>query len=50
MMSLNAYENIRWICGGQQKDGACQTKLSYTKVRRAYIIGAEAENISKQLA
>ena len=23
MMSLNAYENIRWICGGQQKMGAC---------------------------
>ena len=32
MMSLSAYENIRWICGGQQKDwGLVQTKLGHTK-------------------
>ena len=50
MMSLNAYENIRWICGGQQKDGGLSKLNSVTqKVRRAYVIGAEAENISKQL-
>lgn len=50
MMSLNAYENIRWICGGQQKDGGLSKLNSVTKkVKRAYIIGAEAENISKQL-
>ena len=49
-MSLNAYENIRWICGGQQKDGGLSKLNSVTqKVRRAYVIGAEAENISKQL-
>ena len=49
-MSLNAYENIRWICGGQQKDGGLSKLNSVIKkVKRAYIIGAEAENISKQL-
>ncbi len=49
-MSLNAYNNIRWICGGQQKDGGLSTLNSVTQsVKRAYIIGLEAEAISKQL-
>jgi UDP-N-acetylmuramoylalanine--D-glutamate ligase len=49
-MSLNAYENIRWICGGKQKDGGLSKLNSVTqKVKCAYIIGAEAEDISKQL-
>ena len=50
MMSLNAYNNIRWICGGQQKDGGLSKLNSVTQsVKRAYIIGLEAEAISKQL-
>ena len=50
MMSLNAYENIRWICGGQQKDGGLSKLNSVIQnVKRAYVIGAEAEDISKQL-
>ena len=49
-MSLNAYNNIRWICGGQQKDGGLSKLNSVTQsVKRAYIIGLEAETISKQL-
>ena len=49
-MSLNAYNNIRWICGGQQKDGGLSKLNSVTQsVKRAYIIGLEAEAISKQL-
>ncbi len=49
-MSLNAYKNIRWICGGQQKDGGLSKLNSVThSVKRAYIIGLEAEAISKQL-
>jgi len=50
MMSLNAYTNIRWICGGRQKDGGLSKLNSVThSVKRAYIIGLEAEAISKQL-
>ena len=49
-MSLNAYNNIRWICGGQQKDGGLLKLNSVTQsVKRAYIIGREAKTISKQL-
>ncbi len=49
-MSLNAYNNIRWICGGQQKDGGLLKLNSVTQsVKRAYIIGLEAKTISKQL-
>ena len=50
MMSLNAYKNIRWICGGKQKDGGLSKLNSVTQsVKRAYIIGLEAEAISRQL-
>ena len=50
MMSLNAYNNIRWICGGEQKDGGLSRLNASTQmVKRAYIIGVEAESISKQL-
>jgi len=50
MMSLDAYKNIRWICGGQQKDGGLSKLNSVTQsVKRAYIVGLEAEAISKQL-
>ena len=50
MMSLDAYKNIRWICGGQQKDGGLSKLNSVTQsVKRAYIIGLEAEAISRQL-
>ena len=50
MMSLDAYKNIRWICGGQQKDGGLSKLNSGTQsVKRAYIIGLEAEAISRQL-
>ncbi len=50
MMSLSACKNIRWICGGQQKDGGLSKLNAETQnVKRAYIIGLEAEAISKQL-
>jgi UDP-N-acetylmuramoylalanine--D-glutamate ligase len=50
MMSLNAYNNIRWICGGVQKyGGLSRLNASTQMVKRAYIIGVEAESISKQL-
>ena len=50
MMSLSAYNNIRWICGGKQKDGGLSRLNASTQmVKRAYVIGVEAENISKQL-
>ena len=40
IMSLDAHKNIRWICGGQQKDGGLSRLNSATQsVKRAYIIG-----------
>ena len=48
--ALTAFENIRWICGGLQKAGGLSA-LSQTlgNVRKAYVIGREAEAFAMQL-
>ena len=41
--ALAAFDNIRWICGGLQKEGGLDAlKDATTGVRKAYVIGREA--------
>ena len=49
--ALNSFENIRWICGGLQKDGGMAgLSSSLENVEKAYVIGREAEAFAMQLA
>ncbi|WP_371157057.1 UDP-N-acetylmuramoyl-L-alanine--D-glutamate ligase [Jannaschia sp. 2305UL9-9] len=44
VQALQAFANIRWICGGLQKDGGLDALRPYLdRVTRAYVIGREAE-------
>jgi UDP-N-acetylmuramoylalanine--D-glutamate ligase len=50
LKALSAFDNIRWICGGLQKEGglsALQPALGH--VQKAYVIGREAEAFAMQL-
>lgn len=48
--ALEAFSNIRWICGGLQKDGGLDALLGHTgSIRKAYVIGREAESFARQL-
>jgi len=48
--ALQAFEKIRWICGGLQKDGGLDGLLPHMgNVARAYVIGREAEAFARQL-
>lgn len=48
--ALAAFKNIRWICGGLEKDGAFDgLNAQSTNVRKAYVIGREAEAFSMKL-
>ncbi|MEP5732475.1 MAG: UDP-N-acetylmuramoyl-L-alanine--D-glutamate ligase [Sulfitobacter sp.] len=48
--ALAAFDNIRWICGGLQKDGGLEGVSEATgSVRKAYVIGREAANFAMQL-
>ncbi|SEM11978.1 UDP-N-acetylmuramoylalanine--D-glutamate ligase [Roseovarius azorensis] len=43
LKALLAFENIRWICGGLEKEGGLAgLKPGLAHVRRAYVIGREA--------
>ena len=49
-MALRAFENIRWICGGLEKEGGLsglQDALGH--VKKAYVIGREAAQFAMQL-
>jgi len=48
--ALTAFDNIRWICGGLQKQGGL-SDLSFAlgSVRKAYVIGQEAKAFAMQL-
>ncbi len=48
--ALSAFRNIRWICGGLEKDGGL-SGLNDVKdqVRKAYVIGREAAGFAMQL-
>lgn len=48
--ALQAFKNIRWICGGLQKEGGLDGLLPHVgSVKRAYVIGREAEDFARQL-
>lgn len=48
--ALSAFKNIRWICGGLQKEGGIEALNAATaSVKKAYVIGREAENFARQL-
>ncbi len=48
--ALAAFKNIRWICGGLEKDGGLdQLKGATGNVQKAYVIGREAAGFAMQL-
>jgi len=49
-MALAAFPNIRWICGGLAKDGGLERLgEGLSNVRKAYVIGREAEAFARHL-
>ncbi|MEP2715885.1 UDP-N-acetylmuramoyl-L-alanine--D-glutamate ligase [Pseudophaeobacter sp.] len=50
MKALSAFKNIRWICGGLEKEGGLEALKGQTgSVRKAYVIGREAAGFALQL-
>ncbi|MCB4380101.1 UDP-N-acetylmuramoyl-L-alanine--D-glutamate ligase, partial [Synechococcus sp. MU1644] len=48
--ALAAFKNIRWICGGLQKEGGLDPlNDAASGVRKAYVIGREAAQFAMQL-
>jgi UDP-N-acetylmuramoylalanine--D-glutamate ligase len=48
--ALAAFDNIRWICGGLQKEGGLEgLNAAVGSVRKAYVIGREAAQFAMQL-
>ncbi|MEX0309325.1 MAG: UDP-N-acetylmuramoyl-L-alanine--D-glutamate ligase [Tateyamaria sp.] len=48
--ALGAFDNIRWICGGLQKDGGVDALNAVSAgVKKAYVIGREAAQFAMQL-
>ncbi|AHD01398.1 UDP-N-acetylmuramoyl-L-alanine--D-glutamate ligase [Leisingera methylohalidivorans] len=48
--ALSAFKNIRWICGGLEKDGGLEGLQGQTgNVVKAYVIGREAAGFALQL-
>ena len=48
--ALAAFHNIRWICGGLQKEGGLDGLSGATaEVKKAYVIGREAARFAMQL-
>jgi UDP-N-acetylmuramoylalanine--D-glutamate ligase len=48
--ALAAFSNIRWICGGLEKEGGLGGLSGATgAVRKAYVIGREAAQFAMQL-
>ncbi len=49
--ALQAFRNIRWICGGLEKEGGLEPLHAYLGcVRKAYVIGREAQREALRLA
>ena len=49
--ALAAFKNIRWICGGLEKDGGLGALAEASgNVRKAYVIGREAAHFAMQLS
>jgi UDP-N-acetylmuramoylalanine--D-glutamate ligase len=50
LKALQAFKNIRWICGGLQKEGGLEGLApGFQHVRKAYVIGREADSFAVQL-
>ncbi|SLN19940.1 UDP-N-acetylmuramoyl-L-alanine--D-glutamate ligase [Pseudooctadecabacter jejudonensis] len=47
--ALAAFDNIRWICGGLEKEGGLDALLPAPSVRKAYVIGREAAAFAMKL-
>tara|TARA_R110002110_G_scaffold50315_20_gene148990 strand:+ start:1058 stop:2470 length:1413 start_codon:yes stop_codon:yes gene_type:complete len=48
--ALAAFKNVRWICGGLEKEGGLEGLADATgSVRKAYVIGREAAGFAMQL-
>ena len=49
--ALAAFDNVRWICGGLQKEGGLGglAEAAAGSVRKAYVIGREAAQFAMQL-
>lgn len=48
--ALSAYKNIRWICGGLEKEGGLERLAAAAdQVTKAYVIGREAAQFAMQL-
>jgi UDP-N-acetylmuramoylalanine--D-glutamate ligase len=48
--ALSAFKNVRWICGGLEKEGGLEALKGQTgSVRKAYVIGREASGFAIQL-
>lgn len=48
--ALAAFQSIRWICGGLEKEGGLSgLARNLDHVRKAYVIGREAESFARQL-
>lgn len=48
--ALSAFKNIRWICGGLQKEGGLEALAEAAgDVRKAYVIGREAAQFAMSL-
>lgn len=49
--ALAAFKNIRWICGGLQKEGGLDAvNAASGSVKKAYVIGREAAQFAMQLS
>jgi len=49
--ALDAFRNIRWICGGLEKEGGLDGLTPHLgQVRKAYVIGREAEAFARKLS
>jgi UDP-N-acetylmuramoylalanine--D-glutamate ligase len=48
--ALQAFDSIRWICGGLEKEGGLAGLVPHLgAVRKAYVIGREAQSFARQL-
>lgn len=48
-MALAAHKNIRWIVGGEMKEGGLSPLKDHPNVRKAYVIGTAAAQIAEEL-
>ncbi len=50
LKALQAFDKVRWICGGLQKDGGLEgLKAGLSHVAKAYVIGREAAGFALQI-